>query len=354
MGMFSFAADGYGLDDAEFYKNEAFLAHARAVVGMLDAAVNMLGPDLEPLALALFDLGAIHVKLGVLPAHYGIVGEALLCTLAAALGDKNWTPEVKKGWAGIYTFISSNMILGADNYLTEQRERKMKREASKMKQNSKLQRSASTPTNLSSRRAASTPDASATSSGRVRAGRRASTSTSCASTVSSSDRPGRRASTSTSCASTVSSSDRPGRRTSTSTSCASTVSSSDRPARIRGPPMKKSQRSSITRLLNSTSSAPRTDTSNDAVLQEVRLLDPPTADDSSSIVANQLLVVPRRVSLDPDGSSSSTGVSCATETTTDMDHIDYYQMVLDVYMTWDIVKRIPNYCEVAGVLLFKK
>ena len=78
--------------------------------------------------------------------------------------------------------------------------------------------------------------------------------------------------------------------------------------------------------------------------------------DSSSIIANQQQ---KRVSssLDrPDGSSSSTGhLSCVTaEATTDMDHADYSRMVVEVCMTWDIVKRIPNYCEVAGVLLFKK
>jgi hemoglobin-like flavoprotein len=284
MGMFNFA-DGDGIDDA-------FLVHAHAVVGMLDAVVNMLGPDLEPLALALFDLGATHAKLGVLPAHYGIVGEALLCTLATALGEDKWTPEVKKGWAGIYTFISSNMNIGADNYLTEQRERKMNYDA-KMKLNSKLQQSASA-TKLSPRRA-SAADSSATSSVGMR--RRACTS------------------------------------------CASTMSSD--PARIR--PMKKPQRSSRIRRLSSTNAPTDTNTA--------QALVGPT--DSSSILANRQ---PKRVSLDdPDGSSSSTeDLSCATEATTDMDQVNYSQMVEDVYMTWHIVKKIPNYCEVAGVLLFKK
>ena len=99
---------------------------------MLDAAVEMMGPDLEPVAEALYHLGAQHVNFGVLPAHYGIVGEALRCTLATALGDK-WTPQVKKGWTGIYTFISSNMMLGADRLITEKKERRIILEAAKKK-----------------------------------------------------------------------------------------------------------------------------------------------------------------------------------------------------------------------------
>ena len=99
---------------------------------MLDAAVNMLGPYLDPVAEALCHLGAQHVNFGVLSAHYGIVGEALLCTLATALGDK-WTPEVKKGWTGIYTFVSSNMMLGADRRITDKKEKRIILEAAKKK-----------------------------------------------------------------------------------------------------------------------------------------------------------------------------------------------------------------------------
>jgi hypothetical protein len=130
--MYGRFSEGYTPDDDEFYRSEGFLAHARGVVRMLDAAVNMMGPDLEPVAEALYDLGAQHLTFGVLPAHYGIVGEALLFTLATALGDK-WTPKVKKGWTGIYTFISSNMMLGAERRIAERKEIRIRREAAKSK-----------------------------------------------------------------------------------------------------------------------------------------------------------------------------------------------------------------------------
>ena len=130
-----FSEGYYTPDDDEFYRSESFLAHTRGVVQMLDAAVNMLGPDLEPVAEALYHLGAQHVSFGVLPAHYGIVGEALRCTLATALGDK-WTPKVKNEWTGIYTFISSNMMLGADRRITEKKDKRITLEvASRKKKN---------------------------------------------------------------------------------------------------------------------------------------------------------------------------------------------------------------------------
>ena len=109
--MFEFTG-GYDATGDELYRSEGFLKHATAVVQMLDATVNMLGPDLEPVTEALFELGSRHVGYGVMPEHYSIVGQALLCTLKAALGDA-WTPKVREGWTGIYAFISTTMIRGA-------------------------------------------------------------------------------------------------------------------------------------------------------------------------------------------------------------------------------------------------
>lgn len=86
---------------------------------MLDLAVNMLGPDLEPVTEALEDLGARHCQYGVVPAHYPVVGEALLKTLQAALGN-DWTPTVKEGWTGIYGFICISMQRGASTFIEEE------------------------------------------------------------------------------------------------------------------------------------------------------------------------------------------------------------------------------------------
>jgi hypothetical protein len=117
-GLFPFAIL-YEDNDETLFKDPRFLMHAKGVVGMLDVAVNMLGPDLEPVTKALEDLGARHCQYDVIAAHYPIVGEALLKTLEAALGDA-WTPTVKEGWTGIFGFVSDSMQRGAEEFLMEE------------------------------------------------------------------------------------------------------------------------------------------------------------------------------------------------------------------------------------------
>ena len=125
IGMYTFGpqfAPAEGDDDGQIkedlYTSPLFLRHAKGVVQMLDAAINMLGPDMVPMEKALKGLGAKHVEFGVLPPHYAIVGEALLYTLGAALGD-GWTPKVQQGWEAIYDFVSTQMMDGAEQYLLE-------------------------------------------------------------------------------------------------------------------------------------------------------------------------------------------------------------------------------------------
>ena len=72
---------------------------------------NLRKPDV--LGGALRGLGARHVKYGALPAHYPLVGEALLTTFEQYLQDK-WTPQVKQAWVDAYGAISEIMLDGAD------------------------------------------------------------------------------------------------------------------------------------------------------------------------------------------------------------------------------------------------
>ena len=72
---------------------------------------NLRQPDV--LDKTLRGLGARHVKYGALPAHYPLVGSALLTTFQQYLGDK-WTPDVKEAWVGAYGAISEIMLDGAD------------------------------------------------------------------------------------------------------------------------------------------------------------------------------------------------------------------------------------------------
>ena len=87
-------------------------AQKKKLLGSLVMVVeNLRQPDV--LDKALRGLGARHVKYGALPAHYPLVGSALLTTFQQYLGDK-WTPDVKKAWVGAYGAISEIMLDGAD------------------------------------------------------------------------------------------------------------------------------------------------------------------------------------------------------------------------------------------------
>jgi hemoglobin-like flavoprotein len=93
---------------------------------------NLLGdyPELQPLFANtrmdeqghhLFDslkfvvtgLGTRHVKYGVLPQHYPLVGGSLIKTMTNFAGDA-WTPKVEQSWVDAYTAIVSIMLVGAD------------------------------------------------------------------------------------------------------------------------------------------------------------------------------------------------------------------------------------------------
>jgi hypothetical protein len=103
----------FGNIDDDTYKSEAFLKHARGVIGMVDVAVGLLEKDgMDTLVAALKELGARHASYDVKFEHYPIVGQALLDTLEKALGD-DFTPEVKEAWAGVYGVITENMQAGA-------------------------------------------------------------------------------------------------------------------------------------------------------------------------------------------------------------------------------------------------
>ena len=94
------------------YENPKFKSHVKKVVNTVGVAVEYLD-NLEELVPILQKLGKDHVPRGVVPEHYPVVGQALLETLEAGLGDK-WTPQLKTAWSTAYKVISDTMI--GDNY----------------------------------------------------------------------------------------------------------------------------------------------------------------------------------------------------------------------------------------------
>eukprot|EP00545_Synedropsis_sp_CCMP1620_P012750 CAMPEP_0119005358 /NCGR_PEP_ID=MMETSP1176-20130426/1667_1 /TAXON_ID=265551 /ORGANISM="Synedropsis recta cf, Strain CCMP1620" /LENGTH=154 /DNA_ID=CAMNT_0006957147 /DNA_START=374 /DNA_END=838 /DNA_ORIENTATION=- len=111
-GMFRFTRD-FEPGSEELYQSERFMTHAMGVIQTVDTAVSLLAPDLDPLIEILHDLGTKHAQYGALPAHYAVVGRALIDTLDKTLGDK-FTSEIKTAWARIYDIVSTTMIEGAE------------------------------------------------------------------------------------------------------------------------------------------------------------------------------------------------------------------------------------------------
>jgi nitric oxide dioxygenase len=67
---------------------------------------------LNAIEYLLLDIGAKNQRRGVLPQHYGVARDALLATLAEALGEE-WTGVLADEWEDAINFVTSLMIRGA-------------------------------------------------------------------------------------------------------------------------------------------------------------------------------------------------------------------------------------------------
>jgi hemoglobin-like flavoprotein len=86
---------------------EDMVEQGRKLMAMINTAVNSLN-NLEAVVPAVEDMGKRHVGYGVTEADYDVVGEALLWTLEAGLGD-DFTDEVKAAWTEVYTLLATTM-----------------------------------------------------------------------------------------------------------------------------------------------------------------------------------------------------------------------------------------------------
>lgn len=72
---------------------------------------NLSKPDV--LTGALKGLGTRHVRYGVLPEHYPMVGGTLIKAMATTLKEK-WTPDFESAWRDAYAAITEIMLEGTD------------------------------------------------------------------------------------------------------------------------------------------------------------------------------------------------------------------------------------------------
>ena len=79
----------------------------KKLMQMLGAAVRLLDHP-QSLIPVLENLGRRHVDYGVRDEHYATVGQALLDTLSAALGNI-FTPDVREAWASLYGVVATTM-----------------------------------------------------------------------------------------------------------------------------------------------------------------------------------------------------------------------------------------------------
>ena len=81
------------------------------LMDMLNAIVGRLD-RFDQLSEEIVAMAQRHIDYGVIPAHYKLVGDALLWTLEKGLGS-DWNEEVKIAWISCYSLLSDTMIRSA-------------------------------------------------------------------------------------------------------------------------------------------------------------------------------------------------------------------------------------------------
>jgi hemoglobin-like flavoprotein len=74
--------------------------------------------DLDSIVPKLRELGARHVAYGAQPAHYAVVGEVLIASMAHIAGPA-WRPEFEQAWAAAFTVVAGAMIEGAESVVVD-------------------------------------------------------------------------------------------------------------------------------------------------------------------------------------------------------------------------------------------
>ena len=80
----------------------------RKLMQMIGVAVNNMD-RIEEIVPAVIELGERHEGYGAEPDHYPVVGEVLLETLKAGLGEA-FTDEAEQAWAKTYSALAGLMI----------------------------------------------------------------------------------------------------------------------------------------------------------------------------------------------------------------------------------------------------
>lgn len=107
--LFGFPID-VDANSPEVLNSKRFLMHASYLIQMIDTALNMLGPDIELLTEIMLELGSKHVRYGVKPEMFPIMGECLIATLEETLAEGAINASAKQAWIETYDALSGDMI----------------------------------------------------------------------------------------------------------------------------------------------------------------------------------------------------------------------------------------------------
>ena len=94
-----------------FFASTDMKEQRKKLLGALALVIENLRKP-EVLTSALKGLGQRHVKYGVQPEHYPIVGAILLETFSDFLGER-WTQAAHEAWAQAYEAVCAIMLEGA-------------------------------------------------------------------------------------------------------------------------------------------------------------------------------------------------------------------------------------------------
>jgi hemoglobin-like flavoprotein len=81
-----------------------------AMIGMVVSKLDKLDTVIEEIT----ELAKRHDKYGAQPSHYAVVGETLIKTLKAGLGNK-WNDELEEAWSTAYMILSGAMMVTQTN-----------------------------------------------------------------------------------------------------------------------------------------------------------------------------------------------------------------------------------------------
>ena len=70
--------------------------------------------NLDAIVPKLRALGARHVAYGAQPAHYPVVGQVLIASMAEVAGDA-WRPEYERAWGAAFDVVAGAMVDGASS-----------------------------------------------------------------------------------------------------------------------------------------------------------------------------------------------------------------------------------------------